>query len=127
MRAGDAGGRLSGTLRRHHPPGMPRLDPHLRASTPRTRALLRWAGPRHARPVSVAAVRSDGSGEFGERGLDMPMGASVKPKFVMAATQVLHQRMTAHDHSRRMVAFESTHWSEPGFEPAVVALDAVVR
>jgi hypothetical protein len=70
---------------------------------------------------------SDCSGEFGECDLDAPVVAGVKPEFVVAAAKVLHQRVAAHNHSRGTVAFESAHRTEPGFEPAVVALDAVVR
>ena len=35
--------------------------------------------------------------------------------------------MTAHDHARRLVAFESTHRTESGFEPTVLAFDTIVR
>ena len=45
----------------------------------------------------------------------------------MASAKVLHERVTAHDHASRTVAFESPHRSQSRFEPAVVALDAVVR
>ena len=55
------------------------------------------------------------------------MSARVDVEFVVTAADVLHERMTAHDHSGRMVAFESAHWTEPGFESSVVALHAVVR
>jgi hypothetical protein len=55
------------------------------------------------------------------------MGARIKAEFVVTAPNVLHQRVAAHDHPRRMIAFEAAHRAEPGFEPAVVALDAVVR
>ena len=48
------------------------------------------------RPVSG----SDRAGEFAECVLDTPMSARVDTEFVVAATDVLHQRVTAHDHSR---------------------------
>ena len=74
------------------------------------------------RPVSG----SDRAGEFADL-FDAAMRARVDTEFVVPAADVLHQRMTAHDHSSAVVALESAHWSEPGFESAVVAFDAVVR
>jgi hypothetical protein len=55
-----------------------------------------------------AAVRfgSDGAGEFGERGRDAPMGTRINSEFVVAAPNVLHERVTAHDDPRGPVAFE---------------------
>jgi uncharacterized glyoxalase superfamily protein PhnB len=45
--------------------------------------------------VTQAAVRfcSDGSGEFAERGRDAPAGSCVASEFVVAAPDVLHQRV----------------------------------
>jgi hypothetical protein len=57
-------------------------------------------------------VRSDGSGEFGERVGDAPMPTDFAPEFVVAAPNVLHERVTAHDHAVAVVAFESAHRSE---------------
>jgi hypothetical protein len=48
-------------------------------------------------------------------------------EFVVAAANVLHQRVTAHDHPGGVVAFESAHRSQSGFEPAVVGFDPVGR
>ena len=58
-----------------------------------------------------AAVRfcSDGSGEFAERGRDAAMGSGFDAEFVVTATNVLHQRVTAHDREGDAVTFESTH------------------
>jgi hypothetical protein len=44
----------------------------------------------------------------------------------VAASKVLHQRVATDDHAGRVVAFESPHRTEPGFEPAVVAFDTAV-
>jgi hypothetical protein len=46
---------------------------------------------------------------------------------VVAAANVLHERVTAHDHAGGVVAFEAAHRPEPGFEPAVVGFDPIVR
>ena len=53
--------------------------------------------------------------------------ASVDAEFVMASSNVLHQRMSAHDDAGRAVTFQAAHRSEPGLEPAVIALDPIVR
>jgi hypothetical protein len=53
--------------------------------------------------------------------------ARVDAEFVVPATDVLHERVTAHDHSGGVLAFESTHRTESRFESTVVVLDAVVR
>jgi hypothetical protein len=44
-------------------------------------------GAREARSVNV---RSDRSGEFGERGSDAPVPAGVDPEFVVASPEVLN-------------------------------------
>jgi hypothetical protein len=70
---------------------------------------------------------SEGSCEFGERGRDSAMLPDVDTEFVVAAANVLHERVTAHDHSGGAGAFESAHRSESGFEAAVVGFDPIVR
>jgi hypothetical protein len=65
-------------------------------------------------------VGSDRSGEFSERGRDAPTRPGFDAEFVVAVASVLHQSVTAHDHPGCVVALESAHRSEPGFEPAVV-------
>ncbi len=57
----------------------------------------------------------------------MPTSTRINPELIVAAPDVLHQRVTTHDRSCRVVAFESPHRSEPGFEPPVIALDAHIR
>lgn len=66
-------------------------------------------------------------GEFGERVLDAAMGARVDAEFVVTAADVLHERVTTNDHPGSVIAFESTHRTEPRFESAVITFDAVVR
>jgi hypothetical protein len=51
----------------------------------------------------------------------------IKTELVTTAPNVLHQRMTAHDHAGRVVAFESPHRSQPRFEQTVVPFDPIVR
>ncbi len=82
-------------------------------------------GARHR--AGARLLGSDGAGEFGERVRDAPMRARVHAKFVVAAPDVLHQRMTAHDHTRVPVPFETSHWSQPRLEPAVVSFEPIVR
>jgi hypothetical protein len=66
-----------------------------------------------AQDLDAVDVRSDRLGEFDERGRDAPMGSTVAPEFVVAAPNVLHERVAADDHAGGAVAFESTHRSEP--------------
>ena len=65
--------------------------------------------------------------QFGERSRDTTAGTRVNAEFVVAAPNVLHQRVTADDHSRRTVAFQSANRTQSRLESAVVALDPVVR
>jgi hypothetical protein len=77
----------------------PYLLLHRHISLPYTGAVaLRWVWPRETwlGPVPL----SDDVGEFGERGRDEPTGAGIDAEFVVASANVLHQRMTAHDHPR---------------------------
>jgi hypothetical protein len=52
---------------------------------------LSWTVPRGTR--RVVAVRSDGSGELGERGRDAPMMPGFDGESVVAAANVLHERV----------------------------------
>lgn len=70
---------------------------------------------------------SDRPGEFGERVLDPPVWARVGAELVVPAADVLHQGVTADDHTGGVIAFESAHRPEPRFEPSVIAFDTVVR
>lgn len=55
------------------------------------------------------------------------MGTGIAPEFVVAAPNVLHERVSAHDDRGGVVAFESAHRPEAGFESAVVRFDSIVR
>lgn len=79
------------------------------------------------RLICRSAFSSDCLGEFGERGGDASVGAHVDPELVVSSTKVLHEGVASHDHSRRVVAFESPHWSQSRFEQAVVRFDPIVR
>jgi hypothetical protein len=46
---------------------------------------------------------------------------------VVSSAQVLHECLAGGDRPSRAVAFESAHRAQPGFEPAVVSLDWIVR
>lgn len=84
------------------------------------------SGPARAGSCS-RLVWSDGLGEFGERGCDATVRARFDSEFVVAAPDVLHERVTADDHIGGLIAFEAAYRSEPGLEPAVVRFDPVVR
>ena len=81
--------------------------------------------PRRA--SGSAVERSDSCSEFNERDSDAEMTvAGVGAEFVVAAAEVLDERVTANHYRRAAVGFEAAHRSEPGLESGVVAFDAVV-
>ena len=86
---------------------------------------MSWIGSRETE--AAVGVGSDGPGELEEGGRDAAMSSGFDTEFVVTATNVLHERVTADDHASRVVAFESAHGPEPRLEPAVVGLDPVVR
>jgi len=71
---------------------------------------------------------SDHRGEFVEgcRGSEVA-AAGFDTEFVVAAAQVLDERVAADHHRRSPIGLEAAHRSEPGLDSTVVALDAVVR
>jgi hypothetical protein len=52
--------------------------------------------------------------------------ADVGGEFVVAAAEVLHERLSEGDRGGGPEAFESAHRPQPGIQPAVIGLDAVV-
>jgi hypothetical protein len=54
-------------------------------------------------------------------------GARVDTEFVVAAPNVLRERVTSHDQAGCVVALESPHRPEPRFEAPVVGFDPIVR
>ena len=82
---------------------------------------------RGVRQPTVVDVRSDGAGEFRERGRDATVGASVASQFVVASADVLHERVTAHDHAGAVITFESAHRSQSCLQAAMVGFDPIVR
>ena len=46
---------------------------------------------------------------------------------IVAAAQVLHERVTGGEDPRRPVPFQAPHRPGPGFQPPVICLDQVVR
>jgi hypothetical protein len=70
---------------------------------------------------------SDGHGELVECCAGPVAGGDVGGEFVVAAAEVLHERVTGGDDPRGAVAFRAAHRPEPGLQPAVICLDGVVR
>ena len=52
---------------------------------------------------------------------------SIDTEFVMAAPEVLYERVTTIDHAGGSVTFEAAHRSQSRLEPAVICLDPIVR
>ena len=49
----------------------------------------------------------------------------VQAEFVVAAAQVLDERMPSANHLGRAEPFEPTHQSEPGLEPTMIGFDGL--
>jgi hypothetical protein len=54
-------------------------------------------------------------------------GGDVGGEFVVAAAEVLYERVTGSQDPRGPVTLESAHRPQPRFQPAVIGLDRVVR
>ncbi len=83
---------------------------------------------REARRSEVGgSLVSDCLGEFVECGGDSEVTArGVEAEFVVSTPQILHECVTADHHRRASIGLETAHRSESRFEPAMIALDAVV-
>ena len=84
-------------------------------------------GAQRPRNSCRKPTRNPGGRQFVSDKQTRARRADVNPEFIVAAPNVLHQRVTANDHSCGVVAFESTHRSEAGIEPAMVGFDPIVR
>jgi len=69
---------------------------------------------------------SDRESEFSECGGQPQRRLGFDSQFVVSAAQVLDERVSSDHHARRPVSLQPPHWSQSGFEPAVVAFDQVV-
>jgi len=71
-------------------------------------------------------LNSDRQGEFAERDRQPPVRRLLDGELVVSPPNVLDEGMAANDHPGVTVLLEAAHRSQPRFQPAVVALDAVV-
>ena len=53
--------------------------------------------------------------------------SGIHTEFVVAAAEVLDERVPGTDDSGRVEPFQAAHRPQPGLEPAVIGLDRVVR
>jgi hypothetical protein len=51
----------------------------------------------------------------------------IHAEFVVAATEVLHERVPGTDHARRAEPFQPAHGAESRLEPTVICLNRVIR
>jgi hypothetical protein len=72
--------------------------------------------------ADVCGSRSDRSGELGARDRDAPVRVGFDAELVMASPEVLHERVTTHDHAGGVVTCESAHRPQPSLEPGMVSL-----
>src|SRR5665213_4446553 len=73
------------------------------------------------------SVRLDGHGEFGEHGGESVLLGCIGGDLILAAAHVLHEPVPGGDDLGGAVSFWSADGLEPGFEPAMVTFDRVVR
>ena len=66
-------------------------------------------------------------GKFGEGNAHSIMDGQLSGELIVAAAEVLHERVAGGDSSQRGDHLESAHRSQSCLEPAVVSLDTVVR
>ena len=64
--------------------------------------------------------------KFGEDRLKPAAGLSVVSEFVVAAAQVLDERMPAADHLGAAEPLQTSHRTSPGLQPAMISFDRVV-
>ena len=77
--------------------------------------------------MMLVAIGSDRLGELVERGCDSDLFAErVDAEFVAPASEVRHERVPSDHDGGGAVGLQAAHRSQPGSQPAVVALDAVV-
>ena len=65
-------------------------------------------------------------GEFGEDRRQPMSCLGVHAEFVVAATEVLHERVTGTDHARRAEPFQPAHGVESRLEPTVICLNRII-
>ncbi len=77
--------------------------------------------------VKAGSLRSETECELDERDTNPIMYWHVGGELVVAAAQVVHERMSGGDGLGGAHLFESAHRSKPRRQPAVIGLDAIVR
>jgi hypothetical protein len=86
-------------------------------------ALLRW---RKRQTRCADAPVSDCEGELAEDGRVPAAGVGVKSELVVAAAQVLNERMPATDRLGAAQPFQTAHRSRPRLQPTMIGFDRVV-
>jgi hypothetical protein len=76
---------------------------------------------------SAVLPRSDGVGEFGEDRCESIPSIDIPAEFVVATTEVLHERVPSADHPCRAQPFQSAHRPQPGLQTPMIGFDGVIR
>jgi hypothetical protein len=71
--------------------------------------------------------RSDGHCELVESLTETVAGGDVSSDLLVAAAQMLHERVTGGQDPRGPVMFEAAHRPQPGLQSTVIGLDRFVR
>lgn len=70
--------------------------------------------------------QSDGAGQFAEDRRESMPSVDIHAEFVVAATEVLHERMPDTDHPCRAELFQAAHRSQPGLQTPVIGFDGII-
>jgi len=77
--------------------------------------------------ASLRGLRSNGEGEFGERRQELSFRVGIDAEFVVAAAEVLEERVAGADHAGGAQPFESAHRPHSGLEPSMIGFEGIVR
>ena len=81
---------------------------------------MRWWSAERAGVTWRSALRSGCSRELVERGRHREVREGVGAELVVAAAEVLDERVASYHGLGAAVGLEAAHWSEPGLEAGVV-------
>jgi hypothetical protein len=76
--------------------------------------------------VTETPSRSDSDGELVEGRAEPVAGGDVSGDLVVAAAQILDERMPGGHDPRGPEAFQAAHRPQPGLQPSVIGFDRVV-
>jgi hypothetical protein len=77
--------------------------------------------------ADTCGARSNGEGEFGEGRREPMPRIGIHAEFVVAAAEVLDERVPCADDPGEAEPFGTAHRPQPGLQPAMIGLDRMIR